>query len=237
MTVLASLFIKDSRINQVALLSDWNMYETLNCPGRFEATLPSEALLTGEEATIAAAAAEAVALARAAVEVAKDAAQMKGNDSPVKLDRSENFPSEADIILLERVRLAEMESLGASNNSTSPETKLQEENVTPNPSRDEGISSLLHYELDLQQMQDSKCITVRSIRQTERRSRRARAAAKTANRVVPVKSESYGKKKRTAVQEVDYSDPLRYLRGTTNTSKLLTASEELELSEGIQVGS
>ena len=199
--------------------------------------MPTEALLTGEEATIAAAAAEAVAFARAAVEVAKDAAQMKGDDSPVQLDRSENFPSEADIILLERVRLAEMESLGASKNSTTPETKPQEENVTPDPSKDEGISSLLHNELDFQQMQNSKCITVRSRRQTERRARRARAAAKTANTVVSVKSGSSGKRKRTAVQEIDYSDPLRYLRGTTNTSKLLTASEELELSEGIQVGS
>ena len=77
-----------------------------------------------------------------------------------------------------------MESLGASNNSTTPETKPQEDNITPNTSRDEGISSLLHNELDLQQMQDSKCITVRSRCQTERRDRRAKAAAKTANRVV-----------------------------------------------------
>lgn len=36
------------------------------------------------------------------------------------------------------------------------------------------------------------------------------------------------------MQEVDYSDPLRYLRGTTSSSKLLTAHEELVLSAGIQ---
>lgn len=190
----------------------------------FETTLPTEALLTGEEATIAAAAAEAIVLARAAVKVARDAAQMKGNDAPVKAVRSENFPSEADKILLERVRLEEMESLIIENNSDAPETILQ----------DKCIPGLLQNSPDPQQTQDSKCTAVRSKRQTERRVRRAMAVMKAANRVVSVKSGSSSKKKRSVMQEVDYSDPLRNLRGAANSSRLLTVSEELEMSEGIQ---
>lgn len=196
-----------------------------------------EALLTGEEATIVAASAEALALAKAAVEVAKDAARMEGSDTSVKLDRPKNFPSKPDMILLERVRLAEMESLGKANDSATPETGPLEGQTTPSASEDDGVSSLLHSELELQEVQHSECIAVRSRRQTERRARRARAAAKTASRVISVESGSSSKKKRSTIQEIDYSDPLRYLRATTSTSKLLTASEELELSHGIQVWS
>ena len=211
------------------------MFSCLLVQTDYEATWPTVALLSGEEATIAAVAAEAVALARAALEVAKDAAQMMGNDSSVKLEKSEDFPSQADILQLERVRVTEM--LDMINNSTSPDTNHQEHHITPNQSRDEGVSSSVLNELDLQQTQEADNITVRSRRQSERRARRVRAAEKAANSVISMKSGSSGKKKRSAVQEIDYSDPLRYLRGTTSTSKLLTASEELELSEGIQAGS
>lgn len=162
---------------------------------------------------------------------------MKGNDSPLKVIKSENFPSETDKILLERVRLEEMESLQTENNSTTPETKPQGGHITSDSCKDEGISSLLHDVSDPQQMQDSMCIAVRSRRQSERRAKRARAATNAASRVISVKSASSGKRKRPTLQEIDYSDPLRYLRATTNNSKLLTASEELELSKGIQVGS
>jgi len=201
----------------------------------YEATWPTEALLTGEEATIAAAAAEAVALARAALEVAKDAAQMMRNNSSVKLEKSEVFPSQSDILQLERARLTEM--LDTMNNSTTTDTDHQEHHITPSQPKDGSISSSVLNELELQQTQDSDNITVRSGRQSERHARRAKAAEQAANSVISVRSGSSGKKKRSALQEIDYSDPLRYLKGTTSTSKLLTASEEFELSEGIQVGS
>ncbi|KAG1362600.1 putative RNA polymerase sigma factor sigB [Cocos nucifera] len=185
-----------------------------------EASLATEALLTGEEEIIAAAAAEAVALARTAVEAAKDAALTIANDPSVKLGKSSDFSSEADILQLER--------------STATDTKPHEEHLAKDPSRDEDISNLVHNELEPQKMQYSESIAVRSGRRTERIARRARAAEKAASSVIPVKSGSSSKKKRSAIQEIDYSDPLRYLRGTTSTSKLLTAAEELELSEGIQ---
>lgn len=90
-------------------------------------------------------------------------------------------------------------------------------------------------ELQILQEQLSKGIAVRSKRQIERKARRDRAAEKAAANVVSVKSGSNSRKKRASVQDVDHSDPLRYLRSTTSTSRLLTATEEIELSEGIQV--
>jgi hypothetical protein len=90
-------------------------------------------------------------------------------------------------------------------------------------------------ELELLQEQLPKSVAVRSKRQTERKAKRAKAAVKAAANVVSVKPGSTSRKKRASLQDVDYSDPLRYLRATTSTSRLLTSTEELELSEGIQV--
>ncbi|XP_072968502.1 RNA polymerase sigma factor sigB-like [Typha angustifolia] len=196
-----------------------------------EARLATESLLTSEEAVIAAAAAEAVALAKAAVEVAKDAAQMVGNDTSVKLKKKDDISSE-DIFRLESVMLTEMESFQASHFTT--------ESVSPDaqnihdPYKETDFPGMMHDEVELQKMQHTQSIAVKSGRQIERKARRARAAEKAAVNIVPLKSGSSGKKKRSNFQEIDYTDPLRYLRGTTSTSKLLTASEELELSEGIQ---
>ncbi|MCI15927.1 RNA polymerase sigma factor sigB-like, partial [Trifolium medium] len=72
-------------------------------------------------------------------------------------------------------------------------------------------------------------IDARSGRQTERKARRVRAAGKAATNVVSFKFGSTGRKKRVRTQEVDYSDPLRYLRSTTRATRLLTASEEVKL--------
>lgn len=200
----------------------------------YKASWPLEALLTGEDPTIAAAAAEAVTLARAAVEVAKGAAQMIGKYSSLTLEKPEEFLSQPDILQLERVRLSESNLHDTMNHSATTEMEHHEDDIFPDQSIDEVISSLEGNEPNLQQMQDSERLTVRSRRQSERQARRARAVEKAANSVLSVKSGPSGKKKRSATQEVDYSDPLRYLRVTTSTSKLLTAGEEFELSEGIQ---
>ena len=88
---------------------------------------------------------------------------------------------------------------------------------------------------DLEILQElSQSIAVRSSRQPERKAKRARAAERTSVGVVSVTSGSTSKKKRSPMQEIDYSDPLRHLRGSTS-SKLLTGREERELSRGIQV--
>ncbi|CAD5175385.1 unnamed protein product [Musa acuminata subsp. malaccensis] len=199
-----------------------------------EATLASETLLQCDEAVIAAAAAEAVALARAALELAKDAAQMIGKNLSAEVEKLEETPSEADIKWLERVSLTETEWAGFTNHPAATETIPFEYNVSLDQYASTDISSSTFDEPEFQGMQHIENIAVRSGRQIERRARRARAADKATAGVISLKSGSSGKKKRSAFQEIDYSDPLRYLRGTTSTSKLLTAAEEIELSEGIQ---
>ncbi|KAK9161095.1 hypothetical protein Syun_007436 [Stephania yunnanensis] len=77
-------------------------------------------------------------------------------------------------------------------------------------------------------------VDVKSRRRTERRAKRAKATEKASTNLISLNSGSSNRKKRAPLQVVDYSDPLRYLRGTTSSSRLLTATEELELSEGIQ---
>ncbi|KAL8119435.1 hypothetical protein AgCh_016814 [Apium graveolens] len=79
-----------------------------------------------------------------------------------------------------------------------------------------------------------KSVAVRSRRQLQRKARRARAAKKTAATIVSVKSGATRQKKRV-LQEIHQSDPLWYLRQTDSSSRLLTATEEQELSQGIQV--
>ncbi|XP_042489008.1 RNA polymerase sigma factor sigB isoform X2 [Macadamia integrifolia] len=200
-----------------------------------EATLATETLLTGEEATIAAAAAEAIALAKAAVKVAKDAALMVGGFPSAKSDAGHlDFPSEADILRLERARLSEMGQADEIGWPVGLEVVRDEEHYAQGPIKDSDNLNPTDEDLVLLQMQLSKNVAVRSGRQTERQARRAKAGEKIAANVVSVKSCSSSRKKRAALQDVDYSDPLRYLRGTTSNSRLLTTTEELELSEGIQ---
>lgn len=90
-------------------------------------------------------------------------------------------------------------------------------------------------EVELLEDQLSVSSAVRSTRQTERKARRAKGLEKTALGMPSVKTGSSSRKKRVPSQEVDHNDPLRYLRMTTSSSKLLTAREEHDLSEGIQV--
>lgn len=207
----------------------------LQVQASFVATLATETLITSDEAVIAAAAAEAVALARAAVKAAKDVAQMVKSCNSVK--------TESKPVVLSTVGtstwslLTESEKADIIGDSNVDEASLREEYSMQNPEKESDILEPTNEELELLEQQLLEGIAVRSRRQTERKARRAKAAEKAATTVVSTKSGSSSKKKRGGLQEVDYSDPLRYLRGTTSTSKLLTANEELELSEGIQVRS
>lgn len=186
-----------------------------------QATLPMENLLTSEEAVIAAAASEAVALARAAAKSAKDAAMINSHKNSTKIDvKPTALTYEAVDSLSERPELTQLSVAGVSQISQSEGRSEVEEPTVE--------------ELQILQEELAKSIAVRSSRQPERKARRARAAEKASATVVSVKSGSMSKKKR-ASQEIDHSDPLRYLRQTTSSSKLLTATEEQELSEGIQV--
>lgn len=189
----------------------------------FQAT---ETLLTSEEAVIAAAAAEAVTLAKAAVKVAKDAALLL--KPHLQQPTICTLSSEANY--LDFKKTIQAATLGDS--TVGPEFAHHSLKSDAKDSDDVGPT---YEELQTLQEQVSSSIAVRSRRQTERKARRDRAAEKAAANVVSVKSGSNTRKKRASLQDVDHSDPLRYLRATTSTSRLLTANEEIELSEGIQV--
>ncbi|KAK8952303.1 RNA polymerase sigma factor sigB [Platanthera zijinensis] len=192
-----------------------------------EETFPREKFLTSDEAVIAAAAAEAIALAKAAVEVAKEAAKLLETDPCLK-SNSIDYSSCDEKFRAEVLRPTEMDHTGLNCSSTT-EIESLEGLITENQSQETSISGLIRNELDFKQKS-----AVRSKRQVEKRSRKGRAAEKDTPPIASMKLGSSGKKKRPSSHEIDFSDPLHYLRGTTSTSKLLTASEEQELSEGIQ---
>lgn len=202
-------------------------YVVLSLQRKFKETLPKEAFLTSEEALTAAAAAEAIALAKVAVEFAKEAAQLLESDPCLKLGTPNDYESSDEILREVVIKMEQIRHIYSVTTVTEP----LEEHISKNSSQEMSISDLMKIELDLGQN-----VAVRSKRQGERRARRARVAEKATIPLGFVKSGSSGKKKRAAVQEIDYSDPLYYLRSTTNSAKLLTSSEEQEYSEGIQVG-
>lgn len=207
----------------------------MNVQATFEATLTTETLIASDEAIIAAAAAEAIALARAAAKVAKDAALLADNYSSAKAESKHSIPSTADAFSSRWSQHTETEQTDIVGDPVEVKAGLREEYSIQYPTKESDYLEPTHEELTLLQKQLSEGIAVRSTRQTERQARRARASEKAPANVVSVKSGSRSKKKRGSLQDIDYSDPLRYLRGTTSTSKLLSATDELALSEGIQV--
>ncbi|KAF2306796.1 hypothetical protein GH714_021478 [Hevea brasiliensis] len=217
-------------------ISTWTYAGAIGPPkeATFGSTLATETLITSDEAVIAAAAAEAVALARAAAKVAKDAALLVKSFPCAETEGKLANPSTADAFSSRRPPFTETELARILADSVQNDTGQREEYSIQYPIKESNDLEPSHEELELLQKQISEGIAVRSRRQTERKTRRTRAAEKTAANVMPVKSSSTSKKKRASLQDVDYSDPLHYLRGTASTSRLLTATEELELSEGIQ---
>nr|AKC88655.1 sigma factor [Francoa sonchifolia] len=198
-----------------------------------ETTIASENLLTSNDALIAAAAAEVVALARAAVKVANDAVLMVNSYNSANVEIKPQVSSKFDT-LWSKVQLTQAERIGIIGESIGAKTGVGEVCSMENVITESDVLEQTHEKLELLQEQLSKTIAVRSRRQIERKARRGRAAEKAAANVVSVKSGSTNRKKRGSIQDVDYSDPLRYLRGTTSTSRLLTSTEEHELSAGIQ---
>uniref|UniRef100_A0A5B6ZYY3 RNA polymerase sigma factor n=1 Tax=Davidia involucrata TaxID=16924 RepID=A0A5B6ZYY3_DAVIN len=227
----------ESHSNSVAVGRPWTYIGAVGPPmeANFKATLATETLLTSEEAVIAAAAAEAVALAKAAVKVAKDVAMMVRDNYSTKSDsKPAIISSEADTFQFERAQLTPTGQVGVIGESLRAETGIREFYSSQLPIKESDDLEPTHEELELLQAQLSNSIAVRSRRQTERKAKRTRAAEKAAANVVSVKSGYTSRKRRASLQDVDYSDPLRYLRSTTSTSRLLTTTEEHELSEGIQ---
>ncbi|CAI0385127.1 unnamed protein product [Linum tenue] len=222
----------EPHLNSVAANKTWTYTGAVGPPKEetFQATVATETLITSDEAVISAAAAEAVALARAAVKVAKDAAALINSQYSMKAEsktaNTYTFSSiRSQLTEAERADILGVDANGEASQSTE-DTSIKEESECLEPTLAE--LSVLEEEL-------SEDIAVRSTKQNERKGRRARAAEKVSSAAnVSTKSIPTNRRKRGSIQEVDHSDPLRYLRSTTSTSRLLTSAEELEFSEGIQ---
>ncbi|KAJ0013692.1 hypothetical protein Pint_20830 [Pistacia integerrima] len=225
----------ETHSNSFAANRPWTYIGAVGPPteANFGATLATETLITSDEAVIAAAAAEAVALARAAVKVAKDAALMVSDYNSARPNAKPSIPSKSDTSPSKWAQLTERERASIIGDSVADKTGSEEE-YSMQPLKESDDMEPSNEELRLLEEQLSQSIAVRSMRQTERKAKRTRSAEKAASNIVSVRSGTTSRKKRASLQEVDYSDPLRYLRATTSSSKLLTANEELELSEGIQ---
>ncbi|KAK8565013.1 hypothetical protein V6N13_020142 [Hibiscus sabdariffa] len=195
----------------------------------FGTTLGTENL-TSDEAVIAAAAAEAVALARAAVEASKDVALMFKNYSSSETE----IKSVTDTSTSKWALFTEAERAGIIGDGLKEDRELEEDYSEQNSTKESDELEPTNEELEFLEEQLSRHIAVRSKRQPERKARRTRAAEKAAANVASVKSSSTNEKRHGALRDVVSSDPLRNLRGSNGTSRLLTANEEIELSEGIQ---
>lgn len=184
---------------------------------------------------IAAAASEALALAKAAVKVAKDAALLVKKKPSAEAEYRSHVSSKSDDLLLKWFQHMEAED-GVTGESMGAAAEIMEGiDVSPIEEESDDVEPS-NEELECLQEELSDSIAVRSRRQTERKARRVRAAEKATTNIASFKPSSSSRRKRVSMQEVDYSDPLRYLRTTTSASRLLTPTEEIKLSEGIQVG-
>ncbi|KAK1651233.1 hypothetical protein QYE76_069038 [Lolium multiflorum] len=178
-----------------------------NLPGDF-----GQAILN-QEAVVTAAAAEAVALARAAAEVAGEVARMA---------RAEHRPADVDSHNVPEDNYLAREFLRADARSRYADTSLLD---------DAGFVSIFSDESESDDdEQGAPGVAVKSARQVERRARRVRAATKLAKsfrdrRPVAASLRKKGVKGCRNPMGCFYKMSAR---------RLLTAKQEVELSEGIQ---
>ncbi|CAH8386608.1 unnamed protein product [Eruca vesicaria subsp. sativa] len=219
----------DSRISD----RQWSYTGTTSpsTEAKYLEALASETLLTSDEAVVAAAAAEALALARAALKVAKDATSFRNShNTKPSVSSTADKRSKWD-------QFTEKERAGILGHLAVSDTGVVSDRVTAPAApecKEESSDELTPEKQDVVEPLEEVSSAVRSTRQTERKARRAKGLEKTASGMQSVKTGSSSRKKRVVSQEIDNNDPLRYLRMTTSSSKLLTAREEQQLSEGIQ---
>ncbi|CAN6381204.1 unnamed protein product [Urochloa humidicola] len=184
----------------------------------FESTFASEALLN-EEAVVEAAAAEAVALARAAAELAREIVQMVQNNNQQPVIRQKKG---VDSYLANEILRTEIQpgSLDGYANDVLLEDLESYGIVAAGAELDDDA----HY---------TENIAVKSARQSERRARRTRAAIKAATTVRASQKAATSSKKKRLKGSSPSMNPLGSLWKMTGR-RLLTAKEEVEFSEGIQ---
>lgn len=204
---------------------------------KFDAMLAAKMPIEMEEAVVAAAAAEALALARAAAKLARDAALMASSSQSPKAKSKSEVLYEGQSLRFKSVQLLESEQFGSVRTTKIADTSLREHCHILYPISDHDNLDPTNEELQLLEAELPESIAVKSTRQVERKAKRERAAERAAEKAgsnVTVNWASNSGRRRTSVQEANHSDPLRFLRGDISRSKLLTASEEVELSIGIQ---
>lgn len=173
-----------------------------------------EALLN-REAVVAAAAAEAVALARAAAEVAREAA---------RLAQTEHRP-ESD------VPRRDTENRFLSKEVLRTKVGWETRHAGVNLQEEEEFNSIFSDESEDDEQGVEAVVAVRSARRNERKARRVRAMVKAAKpSSVRATVGSSSRKKRLK----GCRNPLGCFYKMTGP-KLLTAKQEVEYSEGIQV--
>ncbi|EEC76734.1 hypothetical protein OsI_14770 [Oryza sativa Indica Group] len=185
---------------------------------KIQSALASEVFLN-EEAVVTAAAAEAVALARAAAEAAQEVVRMVQNNKNERNTR----PKKAVVNYL-------------ANEILRTEMKPNILDKYSDGILSEEIESygILSGEAELDgDTQDIPSIAVKSARQTERRARRTRAAIKAATIVRTSPKPATSSKKKRSKGASSGTNPLGSLWKMTGR-RLLTAKEEVEFSEGIQ---
>ena len=185
----------------------------------FESTLASEPLLN-EEAVVEAAAAEAVALARAASEAVREVVQMVQNNNHQPVIRQNKG---VDSYLANQILRTEIQV-------NSPDGYANDALL-------EDLESYGIMDVDGKLDDDAQYtenIAVKSVRQSERRARRTRAAIKAATIVRASQKTATSSKKKRLKGSSPSMNPLGSLWKMTGR-RLLTAKEEVEFSEGIQV--
>ena len=167
------------------------------------------------------------------MKVVKDAALLVKKKPQAEAEYRSHVSSKSDDLFLKWFQHMDVVD-GVAGESMGAGAEMME-GVDLSPSEEESYVEPSHEELESLQEQLSNSIAVRFRRQPERKAKRVRAAEKASTDVASFKPGSSRRRKRVSMQEVDYSDPLCYLRTTTTTSRLLTSTEEIKLSEGIQV--
>nr|AKC88668.1 sigma factor [Pelargonium echinatum] len=230
----------EAHSNPVSAHCRWTHMEAIGPPteASFEATLAREKLVTSDEAVIAAAAAEAVSFAKAAVKLAEDAKAMMINN--FQNDDKKSKPiilSEVNAMqsnwVQQCIETEETSEIGVFVGAQSQMGEMEYCSLQY-PTNESSCLEPTNEELKfLEQL--SSAAAVRSNRQSERKAKRARATEKAAANVVSVKSGyTRRKNKRATSHNSNPNDPFRHLAPAVKGTRLLTMDEERILSEGIQ---
>lgn len=222
---------------------------------KVEATVAVEPRITSDEAVAAAAAAEAIALARAAVQAARDAAAL--SIPHVWAESVTDFPSETDLLRLERARLSEMEiNIFEDLEKRSSVEEISEVGFSSSDQQEwdllgleypdtlDGNQSLFENE-EPSYIRKGETVAARSKRHGERLVKRKRASAKAGEAAAAAAASAAAamaapRTRRSKVKKGPahgvVNDPIRsfLLTNGSRRSKLLTAAEEVELSHKIQ---